>query len=80
MAHDGCDRLTGDAYSSYTLNPTSDVSRGPFKHNSPICISYLPVYAGFMRLVIVCYIALVLMKIQGHTVYNNILKLFFFLN
>jgi hypothetical protein len=39
-AHGGCDRSTGDAYSSYTLKSTSGMFRDPCLPHSLICISY----------------------------------------
>jgi hypothetical protein len=48
--HGGCDRSAGDAYSSMTLDPTSDIFRGPY---TPILWFVFPV--GLMRLITVRY-------------------------
>jgi hypothetical protein len=45
-AHGGCDRSTGDAYSSMTPDPTSDIFRGPY---TPILWFVFPI--GLMRLI-----------------------------
>jgi hypothetical protein len=45
-AHGGCDRSTGDAYSSMAPDPTSGVSRGPCKPDIFFTVDYLITWTG----------------------------------